>query len=168
MKVAAVATLTATIFGTLGAFALTRYKFRGSDLYNGAIYIPLVIPEIVFGVALLTFFVAIGMPLSLTTVMIAHIAFSISFVIIIVKARMADFDGSLEEAAMDLGATEVETFIYVTLPFMLPGIVAGALMAFILSFDDFVITFFTAGVGLPPCLLRCSQWSSLGCPQRLT
>lgn len=147
MKVALVATVIATVFGSLAAYALTRYKFRGSSLYNGSIYVPLVIPEIVFAVALLSGFNVAGIGLSMKTVIIAHVAFMVSFVIVVVKARMAGFDTKLEEAAMDLGANELQTFYYVTLPFMLPGILAGALLAFVLSFDDFVITFFNSGVG---------------------
>lgn len=147
LRVAVIATILATLFGAFAAYALTRYKFRGSGLYNGAIYVPLVIPEIVFGVALLSGFNAAGFGLSLRTVIIAHVAFMLSFVIVVVKARMSGFDKTLEEAAMDLGANEVQTFLYVTLPFMVPGILAGALLAFVLSFDDFVITFFNSGVG---------------------
>ncbi len=147
LRVAVIATVIATLFGALAAYALTRYKFRGSGVYNGAIYVPLVIPEIVFAVALLSGFNAAGFSLTMRTVIIAHVAFMVSFVIVVVKARMAGFDKTLEEAAMDLGANEVQTFVYVTLPFMLPGILAGALLAFVLSFDDFVITFFNSGVG---------------------
>lgn len=147
LRVAVLATVIATVLGALAAYALTRYKFRGSSVYNGAIYVPLVIPEIVFAVALLSGFKAVGFGLSIKTVIIAHVAFMVSFVIVVVKARMAGFDKTLEEAAMDLGANEVQTFAYVTLPFMIPGILAGALLAFVLSFDDFVITFFNSGVG---------------------
>jgi len=147
MKIALVATVLATVMGALAAYALTRYRFRGSGLYNGAIYVPLVIPEIVFGVALLSGFNAAGVSLSLQTLIVAHVAFMISFVIVIVRARMSGFDRTLEEAAMDLGANEFQTFLLVTLPFMAPGIIAGGLLAFVLSFDDFVITFFNSGVG---------------------
>ncbi len=147
MKVALTSTLIAAVFGSLAAYALTRYKFRGSSVYNGSIYVPLVIPEIVFAVALLSGFNVAGIGLSMKTVIISHVAFMLSFVIVVVKARMAGFDTRLEEAAMDLGANELQTFYYVTLPFMFPGILAGALLAFILSFDDFVITFFNSGVG---------------------
>jgi spermidine/putrescine transport system permease protein len=147
MKVAFIATIIATIFGSLAAYALTRYRFRGSSVYNGAIYVPLVIPEIVFAVALLSGFNVAAIGLSLRTVIVSHVAFMVSFVVVVVRARMTGFDRALEEAAMDLGANEVQTFALVTLPFMAPGILAGALLAFILSFDDFVITFFTSGVG---------------------
>ncbi len=147
LRVAVISTILATLFGAFAAYALTRYKFRGSGLYNGAIYVPLVIPEIVFAVALLSGFNASGFGLSIRTVIIAHVAFMVSFVIVVVKARMSGFDKTLEEASMDLGANEIQTFLYVTLPFMVPGILAGALLAFVLSFDDFVITFFNSGVG---------------------
>ena len=161
-KVAIITTVTVSVIGALAAYALTRYRFRGIGLYNGAIYIPLVIPEIVFGVALLTFFAALNFRLSLLTVIIAHIAFSVSFVIVVVKARMAGFDKALEEASMDLYANEFQTFLHVTLPFMLPGIMAGALLAFALSFDDFVITFFNAGVGATTLPLKVYSMVKFG------
>jgi spermidine/putrescine transport system permease protein len=104
-------------------------------------------PEIVVGVSLLVFFVAVGFQLGITTIVIAHVAFTISFVTIVVRARLAGMDRSVEEAAQDLGASPVQTFVRVTLPLILPGVMAGALLAFTLSFDDFVITFFIAGVG---------------------
>jgi spermidine/putrescine transport system permease protein len=104
-------------------------------------------PEIVVGVSLLVFFVAASLQLGITTIIIAHVAFTISFVTIVVRARLSGMDQSIEEAAQDLGATPVQTFLRVTLPLILPGVMAGALLAFTLSFDDFVITFFVAGVG---------------------
>jgi spermidine/putrescine transport system permease protein len=115
--------------------------------YEGVAHLPIVIPEICMGVAMLVFFNAIGMDLSLTTITVSHIAFTIPFVAVVIRARMVGFDISLEEASRDLGASEWQTFWYVTFPYMVPGLVAGALMAFVLSLDDFVITFFTAGVG---------------------
>lgn len=161
-KVAVAATVISTIFGTLAAYALARYRFRGSGVYNGAIYIPLVIPEIVFGVALLTFLRAVGVNLSIITVVIAHIAFTVSYIVVVVRARMFGFDRNLEEAAMDLGANELQTFTYVTLPFMLPGVLAGSLLAFVLSFDDFVITFFNAGVGATTLPLKVYSMVKFG------
>jgi spermidine/putrescine transport system permease protein len=104
-------------------------------------------PEIVVGVSLLVFFVAASLQLGITTIIIAHVAFTISFVTIVVRARLSGMDQSIEEAAQDLGATPVQTFLRITLPLILPGVMAGALLAFTLSFDDFVITFFVAGVG---------------------
>ena len=147
MIVGITATAIATVIGTLTALALTRYRFRGKAVADSAIYAATVMPEIVVGVSLLVFFVAIHFALGITTIIIAHVAFTISFVTIVVRARLSGMDRSVEEAAQDLGANPVETFLRVTLPLILPGVMAGALLAFTLSLDDFVITFFVAGVG---------------------
>ncbi len=147
MIVGVTATAIATVIGTLAALALTRYRFRGKTFADSAIYAATVMPEIVVGVSLLVFFVAAGFALGITTIIIAHVAFTISFVTIVVRARLSGMDQSVEEAAQDLGANPVETFLRVTLPLILPGVMAGALLAFTLSFDDFVITFFVSGVG---------------------
>ncbi len=151
MKVGVTATLIATVIGTLTALALTRHDFRGKLAADTTIYAATVMPEIVVGVSLLVFFVAtlipLGIELGIATIVIAHVAFTISFVTIVVRARLAGMDESLEEAAQDLGANPVTTFMRVTLPLILPGVMAGALLAFTLSFDDFVITFFVSGVG---------------------
>jgi spermidine/putrescine transport system permease protein len=147
MIVGVTATAIATVIGTLTALAMTRYRFRGKTFADSAIYAATVMPEIVVGVSLLVFFVAAGFALGITTIIIAHVAFTISFVTIVVRARLSGMDRSIEEAAQDLGANPVETFLRVTLPLILPGVMAGALLAFTLSFDDFVITFFVAGVG---------------------
>ena len=141
------ATAIATVIGTLTALALSRYRFRGKTFADSAIYAATVMPEIVVGVSLLVFFVATTINLGIVTIIIAHVAFTISFVTIVVRARLSGMDRSIEEAAQDLGANPVETFLRVTLPLILPGVMAGALLAFTLSFDDFVITFFVAGVG---------------------
>lgn len=141
------ATLVSTAIGTLTALALTRHRFRGKAAADSTIYAATVMPEIVVGVSLLAFFVAVGLQLGLVTIIIAHVAFCISFVTIVVRARLSGMDRSVEEAAQDLGANPVTTFLRVTLPLILPGVMAGALLAFTLSFDDFVITFFVAGVG---------------------
>jgi spermidine/putrescine transport system permease protein len=141
------ATAIATIIGTLTALALSRYDFRGKIFADSAIYAATVMPEIVVGVSLLVFFVAATVELGIVTIIIAHVAFCISFVTIVVRARLSGMDRSVEEAAQDLGATPVQTFLRITLPLILPGVMAGALLAFTLSFDDFVITFFVAGVG---------------------
>jgi spermidine/putrescine transport system permease protein len=141
------ATAIATVIGTFTALALTRHRFRGKTFADSAIYAATVMPEIVVGVSLLVFFVAAGFALGITTIIIAHVAFTISFVTIVVRARLSGMDRSIEEAAQDLGANPVQTFLRVTLPLILPGVMAGALLAFTLSFDDFVITFFVAGVG---------------------
>ena len=147
MVVGLTATAIATVIGTLTALALTRHSFRGKTIADSAIYAATVMPEIVVGVSLLVFFVAATINLGMTTIIIAHVAFTISFVTIVVRARLSGMDRSVEEAAQDLGANPVETFLRVTLPQILPGVMAGALLAFTLSFDDFVITFFVAGVG---------------------
>jgi spermidine/putrescine transport system permease protein len=147
MIVGVTATAIATVIGTLTALALTRYRFRGKTVADSTIYAATVMPEIVVGVSLLVFFVAAGFALGITTIIIAHVAFTISFVTIVVRARLSGMDRSVEEAAQDLGANPVETFLRVTLPLILPGVMAGALLAFTLSFDDFVITFFVSGVG---------------------
>src|ERR671913_358517 len=141
------ATAIATVIGTLTALALSRYEFRGKTLADSAIYATTVMPEIVVGVSLLVFFVAATVELGIVTIIIAHVAFCISFVTIVVRARLSGMDRSVEEAAQDLGATPVQTFLRITLPLILPGVMAGGLLAFTLSFDDFVITFFVSGVG---------------------
>jgi spermidine/putrescine transport system permease protein len=151
MKVGVTATLIATVIGTFTALALTRHDFRGKLAADTTIYAATVMPEIVVGVSLLAFFVAtlipLGIELGIVTIVIAHVAFTVSFVTIVVRARLAGMDESLEEAAQDLGANPTTTFLRVTLPLIFPGVMAGALLAFTLSFDDFVITFFVSGVG---------------------
>lgn len=147
LLVAGVTTVLSTTIGTLAALALGRFAFRGKGITQAALFLPIVIPEIVLGAALVTFFGAVQLRLSIWTVIVAHVAFSISYVAIVVRARLSGFDRSLEEAAMDLGAGPVETFFRVTLPLILPGIVAGALLVFTISIDDYVITSFVAGVG---------------------
>jgi spermidine/putrescine transport system permease protein len=152
--VALLSTLAATTLGTMIGLALTRYAFRGRAATNILIFLPMSTPEIVLGASLLTTFVAsvqlplpegLVFPLSIRTVLIAHIMFNISYVVVTVKARLANFPRHLEEAAMDLGANEWTTFWKVTFPLILPGVVAAALLAFSLSIDDYVITAFTSG-----------------------
>jgi spermidine/putrescine transport system permease protein len=145
--VAGITTVVATVLGTLAALALGRYDFRGKRGTRALLYLPVIIPEVVLGAALLTFFGVAGMRLSLWTVVIAHVVFSISYVAIVVRARLSGLDPSLEEAARDLGAGPFETFRRVTLPLLLPGIAASALLVFTLSIDDYVVTSFVAGVG---------------------
>ena len=149
LRVAFLSTLIATALGTLIALALVRYQFRGSGPVNLLIFLPMATPELVLGASLLTLFVAAGgpplFPLSELTILIAHIMFNISYVVVTVRARLTGYDRHLEEAAMDLGANEWVTFWKVTFPLILPGILAAALLAFSLSIDDFVITNFTAG-----------------------
>ncbi|PIE33013.1 spermidine/putrescine ABC transporter permease PotC [candidate division KSB3 bacterium] len=143
--IALVTTLVSTTIGTMAALAMHKYHFRGKVIWNGIVYIPVIIPEIVVGVSLLSFFALLKISLGLGTITIAHIAFCISYVIIVVQTRLHGFDRSLEEASMDLGAGRYKTFFYVTLPVIAPGIVSSALLCFTLSIDDFVITFFTQG-----------------------
>jgi spermidine/putrescine transport system permease protein len=143
--IALLATLCATVLGTLMSFALARHAFRGRGATNTLIFLPMATPEIVMGSSLLALFVAAGVPLGFWTVVIAHIMFCLSFVVVTVKARLAGLDPRLQEAAMDLYADERQTFLRVTLPLVLPGIVAAALLSFSLSFDDFIVTNFTAG-----------------------
>lgn len=145
IQIAVITVIVSTVFGTMLALALDRYEFPGKQLFTGVVYMPLIIPSIVMGISLLLFFNAIGLTQGIRTAIIGHIAFDISYVTVIVLARLQSFDRTLEEAAMDLGASELETFRYVTLPLIKPGIIAGALLGFALSFDDFVVTFFIIG-----------------------
>ena len=145
VEIALVATVAATILGTLVALALVRYHFRGRGATNFLIFVPLTAPEIVLGASLLTLFLNLGTALGFATIVIAHIMFCISFVVVTVRARLVGFDRHVEEAAMDLGANEYVTFLKVTLPLIAPGILAAALLAFSLSIDDFVITSFNSG-----------------------
>jgi spermidine/putrescine transport system permease protein len=162
LVIAALATVFSTILGTMIGLALTRYRFRGRGAINGLIFLPLAAPEIVLGASLLTLFINVGLhsgftppgltllpkgtlALGFNTVLIAHIMFDISFVVVTVKARLSGFDRHLEEAAMDLGANEWTTFWKVTFPLILPGVLAAAVLAFSLSIDDFVITNFVSG-----------------------
>ncbi len=157
LMIAVSATLIATVLGTLIALALERFRFPGYKLIEAVLFLPIIIPEITIGVSLLVFFTLVfrilenltglRLTLGLPSVIIGHVTFSISFVTITVRARLADLDPSLEEAALDLGANEWRTFWKITFPLIFPAILSGALLAFTLSLDDFVITFFTTGVG---------------------
>ncbi len=160
--VALASTLISTVFGTMVALVMERHQFFGKLAFDALLYLPIIIPDIAMAVMLLLFFVMSSITLSLVTIIIAHVAFNISFVAIVVRARLVGFDRSLEEAAQDLGANELQTFWYVTLPLLMPGILAGALLAFTLSLDDFVITFFTAGVGSTTLPLRIYSMVKLG------
>jgi spermidine/putrescine transport system permease protein len=145
LKIGVLATLIATVLGTMIAFALARHRFRGRTATNLTIFLPMATPEVVLGASLLALFLNLKINLGFNTIVIAHVMFCISFVVVTVKARLAGFDRHLEEAAMDLGANPFSTFGRVTLPLIAPGIAAGALLAFALSVDDFVITLFNAG-----------------------
>jgi len=148
LKVAVVATVFATVIGTLAAFALTRFKFAGRSGYSTLIFISLVMPEIVMGISLVAFYRRVAhVELSINTVIAAHITFCIAFVVVVVKARLTAFDNRLVEAAADLGATPLQAFLRVVLPLAAPGIAAGAMLAFTISLDDVVITSLTAGPG---------------------
>jgi spermidine/putrescine transport system permease protein len=146
IEIAALSTLIATALGTLTALALVRYEFKGRAPVNFFIFIPLATPEVVLGAALLSQFLNWGTPqLGFATILIAHVMFNLSFVVITVRSRLIGFDRALEEAAQDLGATPWETFRLVTLPLIMPGVLSAALLAFALSIDDFVITNFNSG-----------------------
>jgi len=151
LTIAVLCTVVATVLGAMTALLLWRFRFPFKAVYTGLVGLPIVVPEICLGVALLVFFARIdwpvGMPwpLNLSSITIAHIAFAFPFVAIVVRARLEGFNRELEEAAYDLGASQWQAFRDVLLPYMKPGLVAGALLAFTLSLDDFVITFFTAG-----------------------
>jgi len=145
LEIAAISTIIATALGTLIALALIRYRFFGFSATNLLVLIPLTTPEIVLGASLLTLFLQLGVQTGFATIVIAHVMFNISYVVVTVKARLRGFDWTLEEAAMDLGANEARTFLKVTLPLIFPGILAAALLAFALSLDDFIITLFNSG-----------------------
>jgi spermidine/putrescine transport system permease protein len=161
LTIAFISTITATVIGTLAALALQRYNFRLKSFSQLSLYIPIVIPEIVMGIGILILFSQVfsflngvlgleggaRLTMGLLTVIVSHITFSVPFVTLVVQARLQGFDKSFEEAAMDLGANELVTFWRVTFPMILPGVLSGALLAFTLSLDDFVITFFTTGPG---------------------
>ena len=147
LVVACVATVISVLLGTLMALALARHRFTGRQAVESFLYLPVMTPEVVAGISLLILFALVRTPLGVTTIIIAHVAFCISFVVIVVLARLEGMDQNLEEAAMVLGADEITTFRRVTLPQLWPGILAGALLAFTISFDDFVITSFVSGPG---------------------
>ena len=145
LQLAGLTTVIATAIGTLMAIALVRHQFFGRRGANLLIVLPMATPEIVIGAALLSMFVVYGLALGFTTLLIAHVMFSISFVVVVVRSRLIGFDRSIEDAAADLGATPVQTFRHVTLPLLAPGVMAAGLLAFALSIDDFVISNFNSG-----------------------
>jgi spermidine/putrescine transport system permease protein len=145
---ATIATLLATGLGTLGAVALARLRFRGRTAVEALMYLPMVLPELVLGIALLMFFVLLTpLPLGLATITLAHSVFGTAYVLLLVRTRLQGLDPRLEEAARDLGADSWQVFTRITLPLIVPGVVGGALLAFTLSFDDFVVAFFVTGPG---------------------
>jgi spermidine/putrescine transport system permease protein len=145
--IAIFSTLISTVLGTLAGLALERFRFRGRNAYDGMLYLPVIIPDIVMALSLLLFFSSINVSLSRWTVLIGHVAFNTAFVAVIIRARLASLDPRLEEAAADLYANPWQAFRRVTLPLLRPAILAGALMAFTMSFDEFVITSFVSGQG---------------------
>ncbi|GIM28005.1 hypothetical protein CPJCM30710_06710 [Clostridium polyendosporum] len=162
IMIAVISTLISTMIGTLAAVGMYKYKFKGKTVLDGMIYVPVIIPELVMGIALLMLFSQVKLPLGMLTLILAHITFSISYVVIVVKARLEGFDKALEEAAMDLGASPFQTFIKVTLPIIMPGIIAGALLAFTLSLDDVIISFFVSGPGATTLPLKIFSMVRLG------
>ncbi len=162
-RVAFVSATVATVLGTLAALALTRYtRFRGRFLFSGMVFAPLVMPEVITGLSLLLLFVAIGFDRGFMTVTLAHITFTMCFVAVVVQSRLVSFDRSLEEAAMDLGATPTRTFLQVTLPVIMPAVVAGWMLAFTLSLDDLVIASFTSGPGATTLPMKIYSQVRLG------
>lgn len=154
LLIAVAATLVSMALGTTAALALNRYTSRLQKVHGALIYMPLIVPDILMGMSLLLFFAAVGCPLSLTTVFLAHVTFCVSYVTMVVLSRLQEFDNSLLEASRDLGAGAWTTARRVLIPLLAPGILAGGLLAFTLSVDDFVITFFVAGPGSTTLPLR--------------
>lgn len=154
LMVASIAVSVAAIMGTLAAVGLSRFRFTGQKIYQGAIILPIIVPEIAMAVSALSLFVALGLNLSLATIIVSHIVFCTAYVALTVMGRLQGLDPRLEEAAQDLGASPIRAFCKVTLPLLMPGIVAGCLLAFVMSLDDFIITQFTAGVGSTTLPLR--------------
>jgi spermidine/putrescine transport system permease protein len=160
--IASLTTVVSMVLGTMTAFVMIRYSFRGKLILDSALYFPVVIPEITEALSLLLFYVFTGIPLGALTVAIGHIAFAISYATIVIRARLVGFDRSVEEAAKSLGANELRTFFHVTLPLILPGVIAGGLLAFTVSYDDFVKTAFTAGPGFQTLPLKIYAMASRG------
>jgi len=163
VRVALVSSTAATVLGTMAALALVRFgRFRGRTLFAGLVYAPLVMPEVILGLSLLLLFVAVGLDRGFWTVTLAHISFTMCFVAVVVQSRLVTFDRSLEEAAMDLGATPLRTFYSVTLPIIFPAVAAGWLLAFTLSLDDLVLASFTTGPGATTLPMRIYSQVRLG------
>jgi spermidine/putrescine transport system permease protein len=162
LLVGIVSTLIATLIGTLASYGMYKYKFRGKRIIDMLLYIPVVIPEIVLGISLLAIFNLSQIPMGIVSLIIAHATFSIPFVVFTVNARLSGFDKSVEEAAMDLGAGRLKTFLTVTLPIIMPGVVSGAFLAFTLSVDDIIISFFTTGPGSNTFPLKVMELTKTG------
>jgi putrescine transport system permease protein len=163
IRVALLSATVATVFGTLAAITLIRFgRFKGRTLFSGMIYAPLVMPDVITGLSLLLLFVAIGLDRGFWTIVLAHITFSMCFVAVVVQSRLVTFDRSLEEAALDLGCPPVKTFFQITLPIILPAVVAGWMLAFTLSLDDLVIASFTTGPGATTLPMKIYSQVRLG------
>jgi len=145
LTIATISTAISTIIGTIGAFGLKRYNFKGKSVISFLVYIPIVIPEIIMGISLLVFFSILGIDFGILTLVLAHTTFCIPFVLINVKSRLSGFDLSIEEAAMDLGASKLMVFRTITLPLIFPAVVSGAMLAFALSLDDVIINILLSG-----------------------
>ena len=162
-RVGVISATVATVLGTLAALTLTRYtRFRGRVLFSGMVFALLVMPEVITGLSLLLLFVAVGLDRGFLTVTLAHITLTMCFVAVVVQSRLISFDRSLEEAAMDLGATPVKTFFQITLPVIMPAIVSGWMLAFTLSLDDLVIASFTSGPGATTLPMKIYSQVRLG------
>lgn len=148
MLVAVLVTVLSAILGTLTALAMSRYKFKGKNAFDAYLYIPIIIPEITEALSLLLLYIWAGVPLGLPTIILGHLTFAIPFAALVIRSRMAGFDRSVEEAAQSMGANEVQTFFRITLPIISTGVIAGALLAFTQSYDDFIKTAFTRGPGV--------------------
>ena len=155
-------TIVATVVGTLASYGMSKYKFKGKGIIDTLLYIPVVIPEIVLGISLLAIFNLSKIPMGIPSLIIAHATFCIPFVVFTVNARFAGFDKSIEEAAMDLGAGRVKTFLTVTLPNIMPGVISGAFLSFTLSIDDIIISFFTTGPGSNTYPLKVMELTKTG------
>jgi spermidine/putrescine transport system permease protein len=145
--VATATTVISVVLGTAGAWLLHRYRYRSSQLLETLVFLPMIVPEVILGVSLLILFVTIGLQLGYTTIVISHVTFCFPFVMAAVQARLAGLEPSLEEAALDLGATPLQAFTKVIIPYLMPAIVSGALMSFTLSLDELIVTYFTASAG---------------------
>ncbi|MFI3313499.1 MAG: ABC transporter permease [Eubacteriales bacterium] len=145
MTIAVASTILAVMLGTLAAVGMYKYQFKGKNIIDGLLYIPVVIPEIILGIALLTLFSNVSLTRGMVTLILAHATFSVPFVVFNIRARLHGYDGSIEEASMDLGANRIVTFLRITLPVLAPGISGGAILAFTLSIDDVIISYFVNG-----------------------
>lgn len=163
LKVAFLSSTAATVLGTMAGFSMVRFgQFRGRTLFNGMIYAPLVMPEVITGLSLLLMFVAISFDRGLWTITLAHTTFSMCYVAVVVQSRLGSFDRSIEEAAMDLGCTPLKTFFLITLPVIMPAVLSGWLLSFTLSLDDLVIASFTSGPGATTLPMKIYSMVRLG------